>query len=79
MNNYDTGNHPIHIHGHRIFVLASSEYPGSEYNNNPYYVQARLCSPRSFNPVHVLNVSCASCKVQLRIAASHECTPTLTA
>ena len=39
--NYDTGNHPIHLHGHRVYVIATSQYPESEWLNSPRYLQVR--------------------------------------
>lgn len=31
INNTDNGEHPIHLHGHQFFIIATNQYPEAEY------------------------------------------------
>ena len=48
--NYDTGSHPMHLHGHRLWVVSSSDVPGGEYSNGPYFVQRDVATARRRRP-----------------------------
>ena len=38
INNTDTGEHPIHLHGHNFWVVATSDFPEAETLYKPFYL-----------------------------------------
>ena len=36
IDNYDSGEHPIHIHGHRLYVMARGQEDSGPYNEIAY-------------------------------------------
>jgi iron transport multicopper oxidase len=39
LNNTDTGEHPFHLHGHKFWIIATSDYPQAEFLYAGDYVQ----------------------------------------
>jgi iron transport multicopper oxidase len=39
LNNTDTGEHPFHLHGHKFWIIATSDYPQAEFLYAGDYIQ----------------------------------------
>ncbi|CAF1159421.1 unnamed protein product [Adineta steineri] len=39
LNNTDTGEHPFHLHGHKFWIIATSDYPNAEFLYAGNYIQ----------------------------------------
>lgn len=44
--NYDGGPHPFHLHGHKLALIANSEYPENEFINGKNYLQRDVVTVR---------------------------------
>jgi len=43
-NNTDTGEHPLHFHGHKFWIIATSDYPEAEYLYVDNYLRRDIVS-----------------------------------
>jgi iron transport multicopper oxidase len=44
LNNTDGGEHPFHLHGHKFWIIATSDYPQAEYLYHGDYIQRDVVS-----------------------------------
>lgn len=44
--NYDGGPHPFHLHGHKLALIANSEFPENEFINGKNYLQRDVVTVR---------------------------------